>query len=332
MKLFPAGGFRRLLVLGLDRRAVNLCSLARKTGIDVAVVAGPRQLDETLSDGQSAAKAVKNINVDLIVRDSLTPDDPVLVGSGDTLVFSTSSPFIIRSWLIERFGGRVVNSHGTRLPEWRGGGGFSWQIMAGDRSGNSLVHLVTPGIDDGTVVFERSYVFPSESRRPIDYINHAEKMDRDFVCDFVTKVSEGFSFPLRAQDENISTYFPRLNSERQGFIDWSWRGDAIERFILAFSTPYPGAKTLLRNKEVHIFDAHFLAGARPQHPFFVGLVVRLFSQRLHVIAEGGQLEIKLTDTLGLEQIKVGDRLHTPRRFLEEAMALRPVYTATGLKV
>jgi methionyl-tRNA formyltransferase len=309
-----------------------LCRFAQGMGVDVVVITGSRQLEHTLADGQSAAKALNGSNIELLARDALAADDPVLAGNDNTLVFSLSSPFIIHSWLIDRFKGRVVNSHGTRLPEWRGGGGYSWQIMAGDRRGNSLVHLVTPRIDDGDIINERTYIFPDELRRPIEYMNHAEKMDREFLGTFLAKVLEGFSFPLRVQDENASTYLPRLNSERQGYIDWTWHGDTIERFILAFSTPYPGAKTLLRGQEVHVFDGHFLENARPQHPFFGGLVVRSHNDRLHVIVNGGQLEIKLADTRGMQGVAVGDRLHTPRTLLDDALALRPVYTAAGLKV
>lgn len=331
LKLFPADTFRRLLILGLDRRTVSLCRFARQRGIDVVVITGSRQLAETLADGQSAAKTLNDVNVELVARNALETDDPLLGARDDTLVVSTSSPFIIRSWLIGRLNGRVVNCHGTRLPEWRGGGGYSWQIMAGDRRGNSLVHLVTEGIDKGPIIYEKAYVFPSHLRRPIDYIDHLEKMDHEFLADFLTKLSEGFSFPLRHQDENSSTYFPRLNSERQAYIDWRWTGDAIERFILAFSTPYPGAKTFLRKKEVHILDAHFLTDTQLQHPFFAGLVVRLFNKRLRVIVERGQLDIALADTLGMDEIKAGDRLYTPGSFLDEAMALRPFYTPEGLK-
>jgi methionyl-tRNA formyltransferase len=331
LSLFPAGVFRRLLILGLDRKAVSLCRLARSAGFDVAVLTGPRQLGETLADGRSAAQALSDFKVELVVKDALMENDPLLAGGEDALIFSTSSPFIIRSWLIERFNGRVINSHGTRLPRWRGGGGYSWQIMAGDRSGNSLVHLVTPRIDDGPIVYERGYAFPSHLRRPIDYMNHAERMDEEFLGDLFAKISAGFSFPLRFQDENISTYFPRLNSERQGYIDWTWPGDAIERFILAFSTPYAGAKTFLNKNKVHIFDGHFVEGVQPQHPFFAGLIVRVFNGRLYVVVEGGQLDIALADIVSTREIKAGDRLHTPRTLLDDAIAVRPIYTPAGLK-
>lgn len=327
----PAGTFRRLLILGLDRNAVNLSRLAREMGIEVVLITGHRQVEALLADGRPAAHVLSELGIEVAVRDELTADEFLLCGRDDTLVFSASSPFIIRAWLIDRFKGRVVNSHGARLPEWRGGGTYSWQIMAGDRKGNSLVHLIAPGIDDGPIVFERGYEFPGELRRPIDYINYAEKMDHELLSAFLGKVSKGFTFPLRYQDESVSTYFPRLNSDRQGYIDWTWPGDAIERFILAFSTPYTGAKTFLREREVHIFEGHFVNSNLPQHPFFVGLVVRVFSGRLHVLVEGGQLDIALTDTSGMNEIKAGDRLSTPRGFLDDAIALRPVYTPAGFK-
>jgi methionyl-tRNA formyltransferase len=203
--------------------------------------------------------------------------------------------------------------------------------MAGDRRGNSLAHLVTPRIDDGAIIEEREYVFPDQLRRPVEYMSYATSMDHEFLGAFLSKVSQGVSFKLRFQDEAISTYFPRLNSERQGFIDWTWHGDALERFILAFSTPYPGAKTSVQGKEVRIFDAHFLRDQGPQHPFLFGLIVRSFNGRLRVIVNGGQLDIALADTDGMQLARVGDRLHTARALLDEALVSRPVYTPIGLK-
>ena len=203
LRLFAPGAFRRMIVLGLDRRTISLCRFARESRIDVIVVTGPRQLDAASEWG--ATKSLSDLGVELTVRNALADDDPIFAAREDTLIFSVSSPFIVRSWLIERFGGRVVNSHGTRLPEWRGGGGYSWQIMAGDRGGNSLVHLITPGIDNGPVVYERRYEFPGHLRRPNEYIEHAAKMDHECLGTFLAKITEGFSFPLRFQDESVST-------------------------------------------------------------------------------------------------------------------------------
>lgn len=328
---FPNRDLRRLLILGLGRHTVNLVRLGRELGLDFTVLTGPRQLTATLADGTLAVDALAALDVEPVVRESLVESEAALGEPAGTLVFSVGCPFIIRQWLIDRFEGRVINSHGAPLPRWRGGGGYSWRIMAGDHSGNSLIHLVTPGIDDGPVVCERGYSFPEHLRRPLEFMNHAEAMDREMFEGFLGGVAAGESFVLRHQDESVATYFPRLSTEDQAFIDWSWPGDAVERFLLAFSTPYAGAKTFLRGAEVRILDARFQPGTQPGHPFLNGLVIRVHDGRLCVVVEGGCLDILLADTVGMDKVQAGDRLATPRDLLENALALRPVYAPTGLK-
>ena len=57
--------------------------------------------------------------------------------------------------------------------------------------------------------------------------------------------------------------------------------------------------------------------------------MRRFDERLNVIVSDGQLEIAVTDTRGMEKVKVGNRLYTPRALLDEALAFRAVYTPEG---
>jgi methionyl-tRNA formyltransferase len=59
-------------------------------------------------------------------------------------------------------------------------------------------------------------------------------------------------FRIRNQEEKDSTYFPRLNSLNQGFIDWEWDCGEALRFIRAFDDPYCGASTFLNERRVFI--------------------------------------------------------------------------------
>src|SRR5450631_737064 len=102
-----------MIVLGLDRRTISLCRFARENGIDAIVMTGPRQLDAASEWG--ATKSLNDLGIELTFQNALADDDLIFAARDDTLIFSVSSPFIVRAWLIERFGGRVVNSHGTRL-------------------------------------------------------------------------------------------------------------------------------------------------------------------------------------------------------------------------
>ena len=55
---------------------------------------------------------------------------------GEMIALSFGARWIINKKLRDDlFRGLVLNAHGARLPNDRGGGGFSWRIMRGDRIG-----------------------------------------------------------------------------------------------------------------------------------------------------------------------------------------------------
>ena len=55
-----------------------------------------------------------------------------------------------------------------------------------------------------------------------------------------------------SNNANIGDYYPRLSTKINGWIDWSWKPENLERFINAFDEPYEGAKTYLYNDEVYL--------------------------------------------------------------------------------
>jgi len=70
---------------------------------------------------------------------------------------------------INRFKGRLVNVHSTRLPANRGGGGFSWRILKDDRLGACQIHLIDHGIDTGVILKSRKFEYPSTCRIPVEF-------------------------------------------------------------------------------------------------------------------------------------------------------------------
>jgi methionyl-tRNA formyltransferase len=248
--------------------------------------------------------------------------------SPNFLVLSFGARWIFSEEIITGlFESKIVNFHGTRLPIDRGGGGFSWRIMRGDRIGSLLVHLVEPGIDTGSILRQRSYVFPSTCHKPIDYITHYRKLLDEFVVGLVDDLSNGVVFELSAQPQHLSHYLPRLDSTVNSAIDWSWDGADICRFILAFDDPYPGAITTVQGRPVHIKDALLHRGEVPSHPFEKGLVIRHEGDWI-VVAAGDQNSLIFETVLGVDgsdclaEIKVGDRFHTPADMLDKSLETR----------
>ena len=146
----------------------------------------------------------------------------------------------------------LVNFHVSRLPFDKGGGGFSWRILNKDRINNQLVYLVDEGIDTGPIITSSASIFPSECKIPKDFELFYRRDFDIFFKDFILDIKNGSSFSLKPQQNYIGSYNPRLNTDKNGWIDWSWTTEKLEAFINAFDEPYAGASTLINNQRVRI--------------------------------------------------------------------------------
>jgi methionyl-tRNA formyltransferase len=333
IRFFPKGGLRRILVLGVGQACKAVVEWSVRHSIAVGLVTGSRHASKEDAISSSILDELKGRNVPITIADDLpsAPAGPYAIDPAGVLLLSFGSPYILRKDLLERYEGRVVNSHGAPLPAWRGGGGFSWRIMAGDRRGTVCLHVVTEGIDDGDIIFKSEFEFPLTVRFPSDYFAYQASKEHDAIGAFLDDVLEGKPFARGRQDERASTYYPRLHSATHGFIDWERSGEEIERLILAFSYPYSGATTYVNGQHPIAFqDARFHRETLPYHSFFNGLVVRADAQALSVQIRDGLLivprqHIAPTST----SPSLGDRLLTPRRLLDDARAIRVQYGPSG---
>ncbi len=277
-------------------------------------------------------------NVDFIVTKDIGTEETrsFLTDLSDAFYLSIGAAWIFGAEVIGTvFEGRLFNLHGTRLPQNRGGGGFSWQIMMGNRLGFCQMHLVDSGVDTGDIVRTREFLYPPQCRKPADYQQHYLKENLVFVTDFFREIRrEGVSLDTTRQSEYFSTYWPRLSTEINAWIDWNESVDSIERFICAFDDPYEGAKTLLNGEKVFIKEVCADYSDPQFHAFQSGIVFRKSSDWISVCTNGGTLIVQSITDEGknslLEGIKVGDRLFTPHSMLSER-ANRVAYTPSGLK-
>jgi len=157
----------------------------------------------------------------------------------------------------------------------------------------------------------------------------------DFVLGFIEELRQQVvSVDTVKQSDYFSTYWPRLSTEKNGWIDWSEKIESLERFICAFDDPYEGSKTFLNEQKVYIKDV-MIDFSDPQfHRFQSGIIYRKRPSWISVCANGGTLIIKkIVDENGsnlLDTIKVGDRFSTPLLHLESRYE-RVVYTPSGIK-
>jgi len=331
------GPYARVLFLGGNPLLRALCAWAKQNAFPAAVVTSPRHGAE-IEDGVSFLDFLKASGIPHIVAESLdTPTVAAFIGeTKDTFCLSVSAPWIFKPATIDKlFAGRLFNIHGAGLPRDRGGGGFSWQIMAGNRIGYGSLHVVDAGVDTGAIVHLEEFLFPHAARAPADYFAYAYARYVAFLGEILLKARSGsVSFAALAQPEHVSTYWPRLHTETHGWIDWGWEAAALERFICAFDDPYAGAQTTWNGTKVHLKKASLHLQDGIFHPYQAGVVYRKALRWMCVAAAGGNLIVERVvagDGADLfDTIKVGDVFSTPQADLDKSRQ-RIAYTAKGLK-
>ena len=253
-----------------------------------------------------------------------------------TIFLSVSSRWIFKKNDIKNFfKNRILNFHPSRLPFDSGGGGYSWRIMNNDRISNLLIHLVNEKIDDGPILHSKTSIFPFYCKTPDDFYSYEKKLISNFYESFVIKILKNFRFKLIDQPQYLKTYFPRLNSEKNSWINWDMNDLNLIKFINAFDSPYIGAKTFINKKRVSIKKAQLHGGEITNHNFFQGLIIRK-EENFIVVATKGPNSLVIEEVIDknkkniIKKLKVGDRFFTPISYIEESLIVRAIYGPNGL--
>lgn len=302
------------------------------------VVFTSERFSEEIVDGKKFTEQLQELNIKFYVVDNINNNEDITkeVIKNSTLGFSVSASWIIKQNIIDLFDGKLVNIHGARLPHFRGGGGASWNILQGNRLDGFVIHFITTGIDDGAIVDKQEFIFPDNCKRPIDFYSYKNKIMVKKSVDFINKVLNNELFGIYQQQEEFSSYWPRLNTDKHGFIDWNWSLNDIEKFINAFDEPYSGAITFCNGSQVRVKNVFINHSDGNFHPFQKGIIYRKNSQGYFVATEEGTLIIESLkgeeDKDLFDFIQCGDRLYTPQSKIDKSFSTRVFYNHQGLKV
>ena len=240
------------------------------------------------------------------------------------LLLSLGSPWIFSADWLKEWGQRALNLHSTPLPRHRGGGGGSWQVLMQDNAGAATLHVLTAGIDEGPIVAQKHFKY-STPMTASTWAAETLSASRDLLS---THLPEVLASNRRDQprQRGSALYWPRLNSELHGWINWNWPGDSILAFVNAFGPPHPGALTLIRGKRVSVLEASRFSEER-FHPFQSGIVVEQAPDHVLVATTDGLL--RLRGGWEADSAQPGDRFYTPPEKTDLAIATRAYLSTTG---
>ncbi len=330
------GKIDNFIIFGGNRTLAGFSKMMKENGYKFVVFSSERHLSDEIEHRVKLKDFLKSNGIKYYCSDDINKDNRVdkFITKG-TFALSFDAAWIFKKEFIEKFKGKFLNSHGARLPQYRGGGGYSWQIMRKNRCGYSLLHKIDPGIDTGDIVKFREFIFPPTCNTPNEYFDVSYENDMIMLNEFIEELIKGKDFKTVSQQEYFSIYFPRLNTKKHGFINWNMNTEEIELFICAFDDPYPGASTFINGKRVFLKKVYTEFSDGPFHPFQSGLVYRKSKDALFVATRNGTLIVKEIiyedSSSAMGDIKLGDRFYTPQKHIEESMLFRAVYTSKGLK-
>jgi phosphoribosylglycinamide formyltransferase 1 len=123
-------------------------------GLPIAAVAsnraGVRALERAEAAGVDNASFELDDYPDRVARDAAMAD--WLASRGVDLVVCAGYMHLLRSTFLDRFPGRIVNTHSAPLPEFPGPHPIEDVLAAGVRETAATVHYVDEGVDSGAVI------------------------------------------------------------------------------------------------------------------------------------------------------------------------------------
>lgn len=254
------------------------------------------------------------------------------ININETIFLSLGSRYIFKKKIISFLNGNLINSHSSRLPLDKGGANVSWKIINNDRICNQTLHVIDEGIDTGPIITTKTSTIPKNCIIPYEINDYQKKDQTLFLKNFIIDLKEKKKFKLTDQQSYLGTYNPRLETIKDGLIDWGFQPLELINFINAFDKPYLGASTYITNKKfkkVFIRDVQLHGGETYSHPFMSGLIRRHHIDWIIVSTSSNyKLIIKeVNNEKGkniIKDLKVGDRFYSRITELENTKSNRTV--------
>lgn len=159
---------------------------------------------------------------------------------------------------------RYVNVHYSPLPAYRGRAAINWAIINGEPATAITIHVMSPEVDAGNVLFQRSIAIgPGDTAH--DVLTRLNGIQREVLGGTVARHIAGYAG--EPQDESLRSYACARVPE-DGEIDWSQPAGRIYALVRALSPPWPGAHTYLEARRITVVRASLVREA----PSYVGRV------------------------------------------------------------
>lgn len=295
----------KILLFGGDRlkEAGPLSILAnflKKSKIEYLIITDKGHFKKKISSHVTFGSRLIKQKHNFIVKKKIYKKNIQNFISKKTLGLSINSIWKFNKQVIKLFNGNLYNYHAADLPSERGAGNISWRILMNKNKNISInIHTVDKDFDTGNIVFQKKLKINKFGYNPIDHLKEIKILENKLLKKFVLDYIKNKKFMRRKQNNKNSYYWPRLKSDRDGKINWSWSSDEIVSFIRAFSHPYNGAFSFISKKKIRIFKAIAKKSKHRFHPFQNGIIFRIEKNKIYIASGKNEIIIERKYTKNL---------------------------------
>ena len=164
---------------------------------------------------------------------------------------------IIPQWMIDlpRLG--CINLHGSILPKYRGAAPIAWAIIRGEKETGVTTMKIDVGMDTGDMLLvRREPILDDDTTESLG--QRLSVMGADLMLATLRQLERGEIVP-QPQDPSLATLAPRLKKS-DGRIDWTQPAEELALRVRGL-TPWPGAHTTFRGKNLHVWRAQAIAAS-----------------------------------------------------------------------
>ena len=313
---------KRVLFLGGNRfkedgPLLHFVSVCTRLNIECAVISDDQRSFYPTESMGLLNECLLEKDVDLFTTDKLSLDMLKQYKEDNTLVFCVNCKWILSKEMIEMFPGRVFNYHNSALPEQRGAACHSWRLMQSIDFTRLTIHAVSPEIDKGEIVLQEEIKFD----KSISSLTQSYKFFAPKEAELFSKFLNGDINSYKKSDVP-SFYWPKLSTNINGYIDWSWTAREIISFCHAFDHPFEGAATFLNGAKVNFSDVVVADELSSFHPFQVGLIYRIDTNGIYVATRVGGVCVKNVNSEIDIRFREGLRFITPPDVLLSALTTK----------
>ncbi|MGB3478096.1 MAG: methionyl-tRNA formyltransferase [bacterium] len=175
-----------------------------------------------------------------------------------------------------------INIHPSQLPKYRGPAPIQRAIMAGEKKTGITIFFMDEKIDHGKMILQETLDIEANENYGSLQTRLSER-SADLIIKVIESIGAG-TYRTIQQNEGEMSYAHKIKKSEMT-INWFESTEKIVNLIRALS-PWPGAKTLFRDKEVKIIDV--VAGHERLEP----RTIHVDKKKLYVGTGDGSVVLK----------------------------------------